>query len=73
MLAAKLEDAMTAYNRSVADAERLIAHKNALLQRYKAEAQAAAGKVSSLQVRCHWRDVPPCARLPGCVVWHPLA
>lgn len=51
VLAAKLETAMGAYNRSVADAERMLASKDALLQRYKDEAQSAVAKVLSLQVR----------------------
>ena len=50
-LATKLEDAMAAYSRSAADAERLLASKDALLCKWKAEAQTAASKAATLQAR----------------------
>jgi chromosome segregation ATPase len=59
LLAGKLEAAMVAYSRSVADTERMLTSKDALLQRYKAEAQTAAAKVASLQVRSSAFLSPP--------------
>lgn len=50
MLSAKLEETMSAYNRSVAEAERMMSAKEEILQKYKVEARGAAVKLHASQV-----------------------
>eukprot|EP00892_Ulva_mutabilis_P003208 jgi/Ulvmu1/12889/UM098_0077.1 len=45
LLAAKLEETMQAYNRSVAEAEHMMCAKEEILRKYKAEARSAAAKL----------------------------
>lgn len=52
MLSAKLEETMSAYNRSVAEAERMMSAKEGILRKYKAEARGAAAKLHVSQVLC---------------------
>jgi DNA repair exonuclease SbcCD ATPase subunit len=49
LLVAKLEESVTSYNSSVGDAERMLAAKEALLRKYKAEARSATSKLQATQ------------------------
>jgi hypothetical protein len=51
MLAGKLEESVSAYNRSAGEAERMLAAKESLLRKYKAEAQSMASKLQTVEVR----------------------
>ena len=50
LLSTKLEEAIFAYNRSVAEAEHMMSAKEEILRKYKAEARGAAAKLHVSQV-----------------------
>jgi hypothetical protein len=50
MLAGKLEESISAYNRSAGEAERMLAAKESLLRKYKTEAQSMASKLQAAEV-----------------------
>lgn len=50
ILARKLEEAISSYNRSVTEAERMLTAKEGLLRKYKVEARSLAAKYGSEQV-----------------------
>lgn len=50
LLTSKLEDTLVAYNRSVAEAERMMSAKEEILRKYKTEARGAAAKLNISQV-----------------------
>jgi hypothetical protein len=49
-LSVRLEDTVSAYSSSVADAERLLASKDSLLRKYRHEARSLASKLQCMQV-----------------------
>lgn len=51
MLVTKLEESVTTYNTSVAEAERMMSAKEELLRKYKEESLVASSKLMSYQVR----------------------
>ena len=60
MLSAQLEETMSAYNRSVAEAEHMMSAKEGILHKYKTEARGAAAKLHACQVRWVVLSAPGC-------------
>lgn len=70
MLAGKLEESLTAYNRSAAETERVLTAKEALLRKYKAEAQSSVAKLAAAEVRAAWPNPRPDPTAPRQGVRH---